>query len=214
MSPRQKNPDNVTVVRRVLRKRAEKLLTAAGIPPRSGRRAEKKDHPPEEDPHRKRDRELDEWRALNRALAHLGRRPLPPPPPPSASTQTSRRPARRTWLYYQGGPIRVVCVAACWHCGLPHHQRRPPFQVEKAEGLPAGVYKLKQSIPAYCCTEHRIAAWRLRNRQHDDGITCQGPDCDVWVPRTPGPGRPSDYHDPRCKQRAYRARVAARRAGE
>ena len=212
----RKQADNVVVLRRPMRRRAEQTLTEIwGIPARRGRQKEKNEHPPEETDQQRRDREMAEWHHLRRALAHLGKRAPPPPPPAEASRTRPTRPKRRTWIDYQGrGPVRVVAIAECWHCGTLFHTRRPPFQVEKGtlygQELPAGVYLLRSDVPAYHCTECRVTAWRLKNRQHDDGTVCLGPDCEEWVPRTPGPGRPCDYHAPRCKQAAYRKRRAAR----
>ena len=169
----------------------EKKLADAGVPRRRGRRAEQ-----EYQRRVKKER---------RAEADRPRRPGVPRPRP--------RPSSRTREARLGKPHRVIIVALCSlpSCPTLHTQRRPQWQTTGAPGE-TGAYNLKSMYNAYCCTEHRIEAWRLANRQHDEGITCEGPECEVWVPRTPGPGRPSDYHEPRCKRRAYRARVAARRA--
>ena len=212
-NPKELLPE-ITILRVRLRRKAERQLTAWGIPPRGGRRAERRAHPSTLDRERRETADLQREQVLrnisNRVRRRRGLRPVPPPPPTRQPPGQAKQ--RRTPMYYNGRTSRVAAVCMCWLCGRWHHQRRPAFQVERDRGLPDGAYMLKPEWPAYCCTEHRMEAWRKENRPHDDGIVCQGPECDEWVPRTPGPGRPSDYHEPRCKQRAYRARVAARRA--
>lgn len=184
MTPRM--PRNTGRTRRLL---VEKKLADAGIPRRRGRGSER--------------RYLRRVEKERRAEADRPRRPGPHGRP-------RRRPGRRPWQVQRFKPHREIVLAVCalTTCQRVHSQRRPHWQTTGFPG-PTGAFTLRPEYRTYCCTEHRVEAWRLTHRIYDEGTVCAGPDCSEWVPRTPRPGRPSDYHAPRCKQRAYRARRAA-----
>ncbi len=186
------------------RRTMEKALREGGIPPRRGRRTERRAHPTAEE---QRQRRADSEKLQDLAYRRRWGRPRPP----TSASRSARRPKRRTAMHYLGRPSRVLAIVRCAlpSCGKVHHQRRPPFQVGRPGQL--GVGELLPPWVGYCCPAHRMRAAYERRRQGVPTWTpCGAPGCGKPVEQRlrgmmPAPGRPRDFCDRRCQRRAYRS---------
>ena len=181
------------------RRVVERQFRKAGIPPRRGRRQERRSHPTPAEERRKA-----------RALEEQGRGLRRPPPRPAQR----RKPTRRTSEQYRGrvNTARRVVVVACalTSCRKVHTQRRPVFQTRP--GKPPVPFLLLARYKAYCCPRHRWrAAYERLKPLREPWAWCEADDCgEAFVPSPLG--RPARFCTPRCRRRTYRALHPARLA--